>query len=76
MPRGKPTSVADRVEALVRARDEAAAEMARLAREEEYLSEQVRRAEEQLRYYEALLADLKRDTGGRAPLKEIVRKLG
>jgi hypothetical protein len=76
MPHGRRTYLVDRAEALVRARDEAQAEVDRLEREERYLSTQIRRAEEQVRYYEGLLADLKRDTGGPAPLKELVRKLG
>jgi multidrug resistance efflux pump len=51
-------------------------ELARLLREEDYLALQTRRAREQVRYYEQLLADLKREWGRRAPLSDLVRRLG
>ncbi|HEV2429484.1 MAG TPA: hypothetical protein VGV64_06550 [Thermoplasmata archaeon] len=66
----------DRQLSLVEARDAALAEAARLEREERYLVEQVRKAEEQVRYYESLLAKLRRDWGGSRGLPEFVRRLG
>jgi hypothetical protein len=70
------TSLGDRHESLLAARQEAEAEVQRLAREEEFLVGQVRQAREQVRYYEELLAVLKRDWGKNALLADLVRKLG
>jgi len=50
--------------------------MARLAREEEYLHRQVREAANQVRYYESLLATLRRDWGRTEGLTDLVRRLG
>lgn len=71
-----PSSLHDRYQALLAARFEAEAEEDRLRREEEYLSLQVRQAEEQVRYYEGLLALLRRDWGRQVGLTDVVRKLG
>lgn len=76
MVRARGASLADRSERLARARAELEIERDRLVREEEYLARQVRRAEEQLRYYDRLLADLKRSAGGRGPLHEFVARRG
>ncbi|HKS59733.1 MAG TPA: hypothetical protein VJS68_03025 [Thermoplasmata archaeon] len=51
-------------------------ELTRLLREEDYLALQMKRAKEQVRYYETLLADLKREWGVRASLTDLVRRLG
>ena len=51
-------------------------EIARLRREEEYLRLKVRQAREQVRYYEELLALLRRDFGRPPSLDEFVRRLG
>jgi hypothetical protein len=59
----------------VRARTELQAELDRLLREEQYLGRQIRRARDQLRYYEQMLGDLKQSLGRRAPLHEFVRRL-
>ena len=74
MPR-KVTPLADRQENLLRVREEAEAEIRRLHREEEFLRGQIREAREQVRYYESLLATLRRDWGRPGPLAELVRKL-
>ncbi len=49
--------------------------MQRLAREEEYLAQQVRLALEQVHYYEGLLAVLRRDWKGPGGLADLVRRL-
>jgi hypothetical protein len=69
-------SLLDRQRILARALDAATAEVARLGREEAYLMEQVRRAKEQVRYYEGLLVKLRRDWGKPTHLTDIVRRLG
>ena len=66
----------DKEQALREARNEASSEVARLEREERYLVQEVRDAEDQVRYYERLLAKLRRDWGRPSRLPEIVRKLG
>ena len=66
----------DRELALREARDEASAEVQRLEREEHYLAQQVRDAEDQVRYYERLLGKLRQDWGRPASLPAILRKLG
>jgi hypothetical protein len=76
MVRRTATSFHDRERTLREARAEASAEVARLEREERYLAQQVRDAEDQVRYYERLLGKLRRDWGRPAGLPEIVRKLG
>jgi len=76
MPRRTVTSLHDRLRDLTEARDAATAEMAHLDGEEEYLLDQVRQALEQVRYYEGLLAKLRRDWGAPERLPEFVRKLG
>ena len=76
MVRRTAASLQDRAQALVEARDAASLEVARLEREEQYLAQQVRDAEDQVRYYERLLSKLRRDWGRPARLPEIVRKLG
>jgi hypothetical protein len=65
----------DRHVVLARAREEVEGELDRLAREEAYLARQIRRAQEQLRYYEQMLVELKRSVARRAPLQELVRRL-
>ena len=50
------------------------AEIRRLSREEEYLGEQVRKAREQLGYYERLLRDLKKEVGREQGVTEILRR--
>jgi hypothetical protein len=51
-------------------------EAARLRREVEYLASQVRQAEEQVRHYEGLLTELRKDWGGTPRLADLVRRLG
>jgi len=70
------TSLIDRHTTLLGAHHEAEAESQRLAREEQFLSAQVRQAREQVRYYEELLATLRREVGRRGPLATMVRRLG
>jgi len=70
-----PVSLHDRQASLESARGEAEAEAARLSREEKALIEQVRQAQEQVRYYESLLAQLRKDWGGAPPLQQFVRRL-
>ncbi len=74
MPHGALLS--DRQEVLLASHREVAAELTRLRREEEYLLLKVRQAREQVRYYEALLALLRRDWGKTPGLSDLVRKLG
>ena len=74
MPRGAVLS--DRQESLLASQRELGAELTRLLREEEYLLLKVRQAREQVRYYEGLLALLRRDWGKTPGLSELVRKLG
>jgi hypothetical protein len=66
----------DRIEDLESLLKELLTESAGLQREEEYLSLTVRQAREQVRYYEGLLALLRRDYGKAPGLSELVRKLG
>ncbi len=68
--------MADRREALRAARDAAFEEIERLDREEQFLVEQVRRAQDQVRYYDRLLAKHRRDAGPAPRLPRILRKLG
>ena len=75
MPRTTAGSLHDRLQTLLAARHETEAEMARLAREETYVSQQVREATEQVRYYEGLLANLRRDWGKPGALEDLVRRL-
>ena len=74
MPRGAVLS--DRQESLLASQRELSGELSRLLREEEYLLLKVRQAREQLRYYEGLLALLRRDWGQTPGLSDLVRKLG
>ncbi len=66
----------DRALELREARNRASEEIERLEREERYLAQQVRDAQDQVRYYERLLGKLRRDWGRPARLPEIFRKLG
>ena len=71
-----PISLRDRVEALRGTLTGLESELARLLREEQYLTLQSRRAREQVRYYEQLLVDLRREWGKPPALSELVRRLG
>lgn len=51
-------------------------ELQRLQREEEHLSRQVRRAQEQLRYYERHLSEMRQALGRTGPLHELARRFG
>jgi hypothetical protein len=53
-----------------------AAEVDRLKREERYILLKVRQARDQVRYYESLLALLKRDWGKSEGLPDLIRRLG
>lgn len=75
MPRTTAGSLHDRQQALLAARSQTEAEMAQLAREETYLAEQVREALAQVRYYEGLLTNLRRDWGSAGALADLVRRL-
>lgn len=75
MPRTTAGSLHDRHQTLLADRRETEAELARLAREEAYLAQQVRHAGEQVRYYEGLLANLRRTWGRPRGLDELVRRL-
>ncbi len=66
----------DRHEALLATQRELSAELARLAREEEYLELKVRQAREQVRYYEGLLELLRRDWGKVPGHSELLRRFG
>lgn len=75
MPRGIPVSLHDRTASLQSLRLEAEAEADRLMREEATLVEQLRQAKEQVRYYEQLLIQLRRQWGRRPALTRILRNL-
>jgi hypothetical protein len=70
-----PTSLSDRASSLERLQREAEAEAARLGFEERSLAEQVRRAREQVRYYEGLLVEIRRSLGRTPALSRILRRL-
>jgi hypothetical protein len=74
MPRKRP-SLVDKRRALARTRSELEEELKEVLREEQYISRQVARAREQVRYYEQLLGDLKTAWGRRPPLAEYVRRM-
>jgi len=65
----------DRLEYLRATERKLAGEVAQVRREEEYLLLKVRQAREQVRYYEGLLALIRRDYGRSPPLAEVVRRL-
>ena len=73
MPRGTPISLQGRTANLETLRAEAEAEAERLVREEATLVEQVRQAREQVRYYEDLLVQLRRDWGRTPALTRMIR---
>ena len=75
MPRGTPVSLADKTATLETLRVEAEAEANRLIREEASLEEQVQQAREQVRYYEDLLVQLRRDWGRTPALTRMLRQL-
>ena len=72
----QPDRFSDRLSELRSTERDLIGEVSRLRREEEYLRLKVRQAREQVRYYEDLLTLLRRDLGKRAPLSEVVRRLG
>lgn len=76
MARQTAPSLHDRQEALRVALEAARSEVERLEREEQYLAEQVRRAEDQVRYYERLLARHRKDSGPPSHLPRILKRLG
>lgn len=76
MRRQTSSSVLDRQQSLVSLQEETRAEVARLHREEEDLQGRVRHAQEQLAYYQTLLARLRREWGRRRGFVELVRRLG
>lgn len=75
MPRRARISLLDKLEAVGRAHAEAELEFERLRREEEYLTEQIAKADEQVRYYQSLLVDLKGDWGRDPALRALLRRL-
>jgi predicted nucleic acid-binding Zn-ribbon protein len=74
MARRTTTFSRDRAELLVQVRTELEEELHRLSGEEEHLDRQIRRAQEQLRYYEQMLGDMKQSLGRRRPLHEFARR--
>jgi chromosome segregation ATPase len=74
--RRTPSTLHHRLESLLAALAETEAESARLRSEAEYLVGQVRQAQEQVRHYEGLLTELRRDWGRAPRLTELVRRLG
>jgi hypothetical protein len=76
MPRRVLPSTIDRYDALRATERDLLTEVTRLRREEEYLLLKVRQAREQVRYYERLLALLKRDWGRDTSLASLVRRFG
>jgi len=76
MRRPSPSALHDRLSSLLTQRREAEAEFDRLAREERFLAGQRKEAEEQVRYYESLLAVMRREWGRPRHLSDLVRRLG
>ncbi|HEV2317136.1 MAG TPA: hypothetical protein VGV89_06135 [Thermoplasmata archaeon] len=76
MVRKKLGFLTDRVDLLRTSRSSLEEELHRLLREEEYLARQIRRAKEQLRYYDQLLVELKQSAGRAPPLRELARRFG
>jgi uncharacterized protein HemX len=76
MRRATPDSLHDRQASLEQLRSEAEAEAEQLERDERTLLQQVRQAQEQVRYYEGLLVQLRRDWGAAPPLARLIRRLG
>jgi len=74
MPRQLPPT--DRQESLTATQRQLLAEIDQLRREEEYLFLKMRQAREQVRYYEGLLALLRRDLGSASGLTDLMRRLG
>ncbi|MCI4328238.1 MAG: hypothetical protein L3K01_07865 [Thermoplasmata archaeon] len=74
--RRTPSTLHHRLESLQTALADAEAESARLRSEAEYLVGQVRQAQEQVRHYEGLLSELRRDWGRAPRLTDLVRRLG
>ncbi len=70
-----PESLHDRRAELERLRQETEAEEHRLVREEASLKAQVKEAREQLRYYEGLLVQLRRDWGSTPALAKLLKRL-
>jgi DNA/RNA-binding domain of Phe-tRNA-synthetase-like protein len=75
MPRRARTSLLDKLESVSRAHAEAELEFERLRREETYLSEQIAKADAQVRYYQNLLVELKSDWGRDPALRALLRRL-
>ena len=75
MPRGAPASLSDRAATLESLRAEAEAEAARLTFEEQSLAGQVRKAREQVLYYEGLLVEIRRTMGRTPSLARLLRRL-
>jgi hypothetical protein len=75
MPRTS-LSLTDRLELLRSAERQLLAEVDRLRRDERYILLKVRQARDQVRYYEGLLALLKRDWGKTPGLSDLIRRLG
>jgi hypothetical protein len=75
MRRRARTSLSDRLEAIGLAHAEAELELERLRREEEFLVEQIGKADEQVRYYQSLLVELKGDWGRDPALRALLRQL-
>jgi DNA/RNA-binding domain of Phe-tRNA-synthetase-like protein len=75
MPRRGRTSLLDKLESVSRAHAEAELEFERLRREEDYLTEQIAKADEQVRYYQNLLIELKSDWGRDPALRALLRRL-
>jgi hypothetical protein len=76
MPGRGSLSLSDRIDTLRVGERALLAEIDRLKREERYILLKVRQAREQVRYYESLLALLRRDWGKTPGLSDLIRRLG
>jgi hypothetical protein len=76
VPRRLTSTAVSKQESLLATERELLEEAARLRREEEYLTLKVRQAREQVRYYEHLLALLKRDWSQDPGLAALFRRFG
>ncbi len=67
--------LSDRIEHLEEMYQQLLGELVLAQREEEYVGLKVRQAREQVRYYEGLLALLRRDFGKASGLSQLVRRM-
>ncbi|MDE1821778.1 MAG: hypothetical protein KGJ23_04340 [Euryarchaeota archaeon] len=75
MARRQATSLSDKISSLEEQVETARGELSRLRKEESYLQQQMEKAEGQLRYYEELLKDLRRQAVPRERLRDVMTRM-